>query len=203
MPSPFSTALCNALLKAYVKNEAPGKSPAFVGLLKRETAKAVKNVAASTTKFKGTGFANNDRVVFTSKTGGTAIPVGRDCFVINLSGEEFELALTNGGAAISAGTEVTAGELAKIVEQTNSGESKRIATSFGATPVNRTAEDSTSHAIKVLTGGQVNYGGYFTTEATGEADVLCEVAQETFSGAAGTYTASNGKLDMLGENLVA
>jgi len=193
--SPFLGALKNALLTAYVKNEAPGKKPDWVGLLKRETAKAVTSTAAG--KLKCAGMANGDMVVFTVLAGAVGLVLGRAYFVVGVVGEALELSQTEGGPAEST-IECTAGsEFAKVVEQTNSGESKRIKTAFGAA-VKSVAEDAEAHAIKCLINAQINYGGYFNAEAAGKADVLCEVSQESFTGGAGTYTVSNGKLDLLG-----
>jgi hypothetical protein len=69
----------------------------------------------------GHAFANGDTVAFSSLTGGSGLFTNSKYFVVNVSGNTFQLSLTSGGGAITFTSDITAGTITNYAVWSTSG----------------------------------------------------------------------------------
>jgi hypothetical protein len=132
----------------------------WVGAMEAAAAAAVEASTAGT-KIKKTanGLANGNVVYFSVLSGGAGLVALRPYYVVGAATNEFEVSLTEGGAAVSFTTELkAASEYIKLTELSG-GSYARIETKFEAATEGKT-EDTTAHALKIPAGKTINAEAY-------------------------------------------
>jgi len=191
---PATTTGKNLMLDA-LKGTNPAAPITHVGLLTKGPNKSITSTGSPDT-FTSTshGFSNGDIVVLSGLTGGAGLVAGDPYFVIGVTTNTFQLALTSGGSAIDATSDVTAGTANKLTELSGGSPAyARVAITFAAA-AGGVLDDSTNGAvINVPAGGVVDYVGGWSASTAGTLQVIDDVAQESFAGQ-GTYTVTDFKI---------
>jgi hypothetical protein len=193
---PYTAAGKNLMLNALAGTN-PTTPISHTGLLGADAGKSVTGVA-STDVFTSTahGYSNGDVVVLSGLTGGSGLVAGRVYFVIGVTANTFQLALTSGGTAVDFTTDLTAGTVTRIVELSGGSPAyarKAIAFSAAAGGV---LDDSTNGAIvDVPASANVDYVGFWSAVTAGTLLAISAVTRETFANQ-GTYTVTDAKLDL-------
>lgn len=145
------------------------------------------------------GMANGDLGIITAKTGGSALVQStingatRVYYVIGVTTNTFQLALTSGGAAVDLGSDLTAGTFMKLVEP--GAPYARVTIAFAAA-AGGVSDDSTNGAV-VSVPAAVNVdaeGGW--NNGSGELRMLNWVTQAVGDASNWTYTVTDVKLSI-------
>lgn len=151
------------------------------------------------------GLSNGDVVMLTLLgTGeGTGLFNNVPYFVVGVSGADFQLAETSGGAAINFSTNIVDCTVTKYVEISGGSPAyARKAVAYNAASVG-SVDDSTNGAVfDVPAAAQVNAVGFHSASSAGTLYALDDVTQEIF-GAQGTYTLTDADLDLNGDRIAA
>jgi len=194
----FTISGRNLMLNA-IKGTNPATQITHVGLFtKGANVTGLTSVTSTDTFTKvGHGLANGDLILLSALTGGTALVAGRPYYVVGVSGNNFQVAHTSGGAAVDHGTDVTAGTFNKLTEISGGSPAyARQVIAFNAA-ADGTMDDSTNGAVfDIPAGGVVDYVGYHSASTAGTLQALDDLTQESFSGQ-GTYTLTDADLDLL------
>jgi hypothetical protein len=203
----YTAAGKNLMLNA-LKGTTPATPITHAGLYDEATPITGVTSVASTDVFTkvGHGLANGDLVILTSLTGGAGLEAGdagnaneaaAPYYVIGVSGNDFQLSRTSGGASVDHTTNVTALTITKLVEISGGSPAyarKAIAYNNAA---EGTMDDSTNGAVfDVPAGATVDYVGYFSASTAGTLLAVDKVTSEAFA-AQGTYTLTDSDLDLL------
>lgn len=73
------------------------------------------DLTADTITVPGHGYANGDKVVFSTLTGGAPLVAGNLYFVVNTALNTFKVSLTSGGAAIDLTSDITVGKVKRLL----------------------------------------------------------------------------------------
>lgn len=197
---PFSTLGKNALLAGHGVDR--------VGAFAANATKAITGVTATDIITSAAhGYAAGDLVIFEGITGGANIKAGTALnadeladpyFVIaaNLAANTFQVSRTPGGAAEDLGSDISAGNVRRLVELTG-GTYARVVIAYAAAAAGQ-IDDSTNGAnINAPASAQIDYLGYWNN-ASGELRAIDKVLQEVYSAAGGVYTVSDSKLHLNG-----
>lgn len=171
----------------------------WVGAMEASAAVAVEASTAGT-KIKKTanGLAAGTVIYFSVLSGGAGLVALRPYYVL-AGTNEFEVSLTEGGAAVSFTTELkVASEYIKLTEMTG-GSYARIETKFELAAEGKT-EDTTEHALKIPAGKTINAECYNEAiSGIGAAKHWLGFSILTTPekyGSEGTYTVKSSESDM-------
>lgn len=153
----------------------------------------------------GHGLSNGNLIILTELTGGSALFAGdagnaneqaRPYFVVGVSGNDFQVSETSGGAAANHGSNVTAGKFIRLVEISGGSPAyARKAIAFNSASLG-TMDDSTNGAIFDVPACTVDYAGLYSASSGGTLLAIDKVTSEVFA-AQGTYTLTDADLDLL------
>lgn len=195
---PYSTAAKNLMLNALVGTN-PTTPITYVGIVRADAGKSVTGVA-STDIFTSTahGYSNGDVVLLSGLTGGLGLIAGRIYYVIGVTTNTFQLALTSGGSAVDFTTDVSAGTVTRVVEMSGGSPAyARQRITWNAAGSGSVSEASVAAAIDVPAGAQTDYIGFYSASTAGTLLVLAAPsAVEVFAGQ-GTYSLTSSVLDLL------
>ena len=171
----------------------------WVGAFSASVATAVEASAIGSKIKKTQSLANGSLIYFSVLSGGAGLVALRPYYVINKSGSEFEVSLTEGGSAVSFTTELTAASEYIVLTEMSGGSYARIETKFELAAEGKT-EDSTEHALKIPAGKTINAEGYNeAASGVGAAKhwlgISVLTTPETY-GSEGTYTVKSSESDM-------
>lgn len=205
----FTIAARNLMLDAIGRGVLGAADITHVGLLDADPSKAITAVAATDIfTSNGHGYANGDLVILTQLVGGAGLQGGdannanelaRPYFVIGQTANTFQLSHTSGGAAVNFTTDVTGGNVIRLVELAGGAPAyARKAIAFAAA-ADGTMDDTTNGAVLDVPGGAtVDYISYHDQLAAG--GTLCAIDRvtnpEVYAGQ-GTYTVTDADLDLL------
>jgi hypothetical protein len=201
----------NEALNAATRGEKPTAWMKFVGLFKSLREEALTSETTSGTKLKMTGsegksYVNEKVVVFPEINGKVTkgekvegLYVGCPYYVVEAATNEFGVALTRAGSAITPGTIKTTTKVT-LLEELPETPYARVATAFGAAAGSESTD--TEKVIKVPASTTVTYAGWWEKSTkVGEThanEVLVAVEKlenpETFTGA-GEYKLTSDKLE--------
>lgn len=203
----YTTAARDLMLNA-LKGTNPAVPITHAGLLTAGTPiTGVTGVAATDLFTKAShGLTNGDLVILTALSGGAGLFAGdagnanelaRPYFVVGVSGNDFQLALTSGGAAVDFTSAVTALTITKLTEITGGSPAyARKAIAYNAS-AGGTMDDSTNGAVfDIPAAGVVSYASYHSAVSAGTLLAIDKLTEETFVGQ-GTYTLTDSDLDLL------
>ena len=194
---PYSTAGKNLMLNA-LKGTNPTTPITHVGLFDEAAAlTSVTGVAATDLLTKAShGLSNGELVVLRSLIGGAGLREEYPYYVVGVSGNDFQLSETSGGAAFDFTSTLTSVSVVKLVEIAGGSPAyARVAIAFNA-PALGTMDDSTNGAVfNVPAAAVVNYVGFFSAITAGTLLGIDPLTEETF-GAQGTYTLTDADLDL-------
>lgn len=153
----------------------------------------------------GHGFTNGDLVILTELSGGTGLNAGDannaneaawPYFIVGVSGNDFQISHTAGGAAVAFSTDVTAVKMTELTEISGGSPAySREAIAWNAASIG-SMDDSTNGAVfDVPAAAVVDYVGYWSASTNGTCYAIDKVTQETFGGQ-GTYTLTDADLDL-------
>lgn len=192
-------------LTAYGKNESLAgatKKMEWANCMSAKTLKAEASAAGTKIKLSKAeteGFTNGTPVFIAKLEGGAGLVEKRTYWVVGAKTNELELALEEGGMAVSFTTEVKAGTELAAVKEISGGENERVKLTW-ATP----SKGETSAAavkIKIPPSTTIVYAGYWEGKTTGKLTSVEKLEhEETFNGA-GEYELTTDKLE--GSPLVA
>ena len=188
----------NAMLNAL------GALNTHIGLLTKTAITGVTGTASSDLLNKSShGLSNGDMVVLSLLGGGegTGLFNGVPYFVVGVSGADFQLAETPGGAAINFSTNIVDCTVTKYVELSGGSPAyARKAIAYNAAAVG-SMDDSTNGAVfDVPAAGVVDAVGFYSASSAGTCYSIDDVTQETF-GSQGTYTVTDADLDLNGDRV--
>jgi len=189
---PFTTAAKNSML------DHLGTEITYAGLLTAGTPQTgVTGVAATNVLTKAThGLVNGDLVVITSLTGGTGLRTNYPYYAVSVSGNDFKLSETSGGAEFDFTSTITDATIVELTEVTGGSPAyARKAIAWGAAALGLMDDSTNGAAFDCPAGAVVNYTGYFSAITSGTCYAIDDVTQETFTGQ-GTYTNTDSKLDL-------
>jgi hypothetical protein len=90
-----------------------------IGSIAAGATKAVTGVSATDIiTSAGHGFLNGNQVVFSGLTGGAGLSAGTTYYVINATTNTFQVSTTWGGPAVDFTTDITAGNVQTVANQT-------------------------------------------------------------------------------------
>jgi phage-related tail protein len=142
--------------------------------------------------------SNTNLVVLTSLTGGTGLRTNYPYYVVGVSGNDFQLSETSGGAAVDFTSTITDATVVKLTEISGGSPAyARVAIAFAAAALGVLDDSTNGAAINVPAGGVVDYTGYFSAISGGTCYGVDDVTQETFAGQ-GVYTNTDSKLNLNG-----
>ncbi len=188
----FSTAGKNSML------DHLGTEITYAGLLTSGTPlTSVTGVAATNVLTKAThGLVNGDLVVITSLTGGTGLRQNYPYYVVGVSGNDFSLSETSGGAAFDFTTDISNATIVELTEITGGSPAyARIAIAWNAAALGTMDDSTNGAAFDCPAGAVVNWVGYFSALTNGTLYALDDLTQETFTGQ-GVYTLTDADLDL-------
>lgn len=186
------------MLDALFRGTAPANWVTHVGLLTKQANRNVTGTAATDIiSDTGHSYANGDLVIFSAINGGAGLDVGRAYFIINQAANQYQLALTPGGAAVNFTTDLVAtSTLARYVEISGGSPAyARVAIAYSAAGNDGTIDDSTNGALfDVPAGAQVDAVGYYSASTAGNLYGIDGVVQEIFA-SQGQYNLTDSKID--------
>jgi hypothetical protein len=142
------------------------------------------------------GLTNGDLVVLRSLTGGAGLAEEKGYFVVGVNGNDFQLALLSGGAAINFTTDISSVSVVKLVEISGGSPAyARVSIAFASAAAGLIDDSTNGAAVNVPASAVVNYVGFFSAVTAGVLLAIDPVTEESF-GAQGTYTVTDAKLDL-------
>lgn len=182
--------------------DALGVAATHIGLMTKTAITSVTGTASSDLLTKSGHGLTNGTVVILGDLGegeGTGLYNAVPYFVVGVSGDNFQLAETSGGAAIDFTTDIVACTVYKYVEISGGSPAyARKAIAWNAAAVG-TMDDSTNGAeFDVPAGAQVDAVGWFSASTNGTLYSIDDVTPETFGGQ-GTYEVTDADLDLNGD----
>jgi hypothetical protein len=196
---PYTTAGRNNMLDCGLRNTTPTISITHASLWTKAANKTGTATASSDLiNITSHGYSAGDVVVLSGLTGGNGLTAGNIYFVIatGLVSGAFSVSETASGTAVDITSDASALTANKLAEVTGGSPAyARKAIAFAAASL-ALIDDSTNGAVfDVPAAAVVDYVGFNTAITSGTIMALNAVTQETF-GAQGTYTLSDGKLDL-------
>ena len=197
---PFSTLGKNALLGSHGVDR--------VGAFTANATKAITGVAATDIITSAAhGYAAGDLVIFEGITGGSNIKAGTalnadelaDAYFVvatNLAANTFSVSRTPGGAVEDLGSDISAGNVRRLVELSG-GSYARVAIAYAAAASGQVDDSTNGASINVPASGVVDYLGYWNN-GSGELRAFDKVTQEVYSAAGGIYVVNDSKLHLNG-----
>lgn len=197
---PHTIAGKNAMLNAL------GAITTHIGLMTKTAITAVTGEADTDLLTKLSHGLSNGNVVILADLGageGTGLYNGVPYFVVGVSGDDFQLAETSGGAAIDFTTDIVACTVYKYVEISGGSPAyARKAIAWNSAAIG-SMDDSTNGAeFDVPAAAQVNAVGWFSASTNGTLYSIDDVTEETFGGQ-GTYEVTDADLDLNGDRVAA
>lgn len=192
----FSDAAKNSML------DHLGAEITHVGCLTAGTAiTTITGTASTDTLTKAShGLSNGDLVCFTSLTGGTGLKTYTPYWVVNVNGNDFQLAGASGGAAKDFTSAITDATITKLTEISGGSPAyARVAIAWGSAALG-VLDDSTNGAqANIPASGKVSRIGFYSAATGGTLYGLDDgvVTEETFA-AQGVYNLTDAKLDLNG-----
>lgn len=170
----------------------------YLGLLSKNlTLTGVTGTAATDLLTKAShGLSNGDLVTLAGLTGGAGLLNATPYFVVGVSGNDFQLSHTSGGAAIDFTTNITDVTVKRFVEISGGSPAyarKAVAYAAAAAGV---ADDTTNGAVFDVPASTVSaVGGYSASTGGTLYDLDDTITEEVFA-SQGTYTVSDSKLNL-------
>jgi hypothetical protein len=196
---PFTTLGKNAMLNSAGVDR--------VGAFTAQATKAITGAnATDVISSAAHGYAAGDLVIFEGLTGGSNIKAGNagnadegadPYFVVatNLAAGTFSVSRTPGGPVEDLGSDITAGNVRRLVEVAG-GTYARVAIAFAAA-ASAVLDDTTNGAtINMPALAQLDYLGYWNN-ASGELRAIDKVPQEVYSASGGQYVVNDSKLSLV------
>lgn len=197
---PYTIAAKNAMLNALAALAT------HCGLLTGTAITGVTGTASTDLLNKTShGLSNGDVVILTLLgTGeGTGLFNNVPYFVVGVSGADFQLSLTAGGAAVDFSTNITDCTVTKYVEVSGGSPAYARKAVAYASAAGGVADDSTNGAVfDCPAAAQIDAVGFFSALTSGTLYGVDPVTQETF-GSQGTYTLNDAKLNLNGDQVAA
>lgn len=197
---PFTTLGKNALLATHGVDR--------VGAFTAQATKAITGATATDIiSAAAHGYAAGDLVIFEGLTGGSNIKAGdagnanelADAYFViatNLAAGTFSVSRTPGGAIEDLGTDITAGNVRRLVELTG-GTYARVVIAYAAAAAGQIDDTTNGATINAPASATIDYLGYWNN-ASAELRAIDKVAQEVYSAAGGQYVVSDSKLHLNG-----
>jgi hypothetical protein len=197
---PFSTLGKNALLASHGVDRA--------GLATAQATKAITGVTSTDIiSAAAHGYAAGDLVIFEGITGGSNIKAGdagnanelADAYFVsatNLAAGTFSVTRTPGGAVEDLGSDITAGNVRRIVELSG-GTYARVVIAYAAAASGQVDDTTNGVLINVPASATVDYVLYWNN-ASGELRAFDKVTQEVYSASGGQYNLTDSKLHLNG-----
>jgi hypothetical protein len=167
----------------------------FAGGLSLAAATAVEASTAGTQIKKTQSLKNGNLIYFSVLSGGTGLVALRPYYVVGENAAHFEVALSEGGAAVSFSAELKAASEYVVVTELSGGSYKRIETAYGAAAAGK-VEDTTPHALKVPAGKTIGALADWEGESTGHMLALSVLTTPESYGKEGVYTIESSEADM-------
>ncbi len=194
---PYSIAGKNAMLNALTALAT------HCGLLTATAITAVTGAAATDLLTKAGHGLSNGNLVMLSLLASEGAGLFNDVpyYVVGVSGNDFQLSETSGGAAINFTSDVVGCTVTKYVEISGGSPAyARKAVAYNAAAVG-SADDSTNGAVfDVPAAAVVDAVGFYSASTAGTLYGIDPVTQETFGGQ-GTYTLTDADLDLNGDRV--
>lgn len=193
---PYTVAGKNVMLTAL------GAVASHIGLFTKTLITGVTGVASTDIFTKAShGLSNGDLVLLLDESlaGGEGLFEEIPYYVVGVSGDDFQLSHTVGGAAVNFTTNVTDVTLKKYVEISGGSPAYARKAIAWDTPALGSMDDTTNGAaFDVPAGAQVNAVGAWSASTNGTLYQIDDVTEETFAGQ-GTYTVTDGDLNLNGD----
>lgn len=197
---PYTIAAKNVML------DALAAVATHCGLLTATAITSVTGTASTDLLNKAAhGLSNGDVVVLTLLGSGEGTGLFNDVpyFVVGVSGSDFQLSLTSGGAAIDFSTNITDCTVTKYAEISGGSPAYARKAVAYASAAGGIADDSTNGAVfDCPSAAVVNAVGFYSALTSGTLYGVNAVTQETF-GSQGTYTLNDAKLNLNGDQVAA
>jgi hypothetical protein len=193
---PYTTLGRNLMLAAYAGTN-PTAQTTHVGLFTSTSQSGITGVTSTDILTKTAhGLSNGDVAIPSALTGGSGLVSGDVYYVIGVTTNTFQLALTPGGAAVDLGTDVTAMTLTKLTEVTGGAPAYARKAIAWSAPAGGVLDDSTNGAVFDVPGGiTVTHQGDFSALTAGQLNAVADIVDEAFAGQ-GTYTVTDAKRNL-------
>lgn len=191
------TELGKNLMLDALKGTNPTTPITHAALFDRATPHNVTGVTSTDTiTDNGNGYSNGDLIIFTAKTGGSNIVLGRPYFVTGVTTNTYTLSATPGGSTVDLGSDLTATTtVVKLVELTGGSPAyARKAISFNAAS-GGSIDDSTAPTFDVPAGATVDDMGLYSASTAGTLLAIDDLTSEAFAGQ-GTYQLTDVDCDL-------
>jgi hypothetical protein len=197
---PFTTLGKNALLASHGVDR--------VGAFTANATKAVTGVTSTDILTSAAhGYAAGDLVIFEGITGGANIKAGTannadelaDPYFVsatNLAANTFSVTRTPGGAVEDLGTDISAGNVRRLVELSG-GSYARVAIAYAAAAAGQIDDSTNGATINAPASAVIDYLGYWNN-GSGELRAIDKVTQEVYSASGGQYVVNDSKLHLNG-----
>jgi len=175
----------------------PSNEITHAGLFDRGTPANVTGVTSTDLiTHNSNGYSNGDLIIFTAKTGGSNIVLGRPYFIINVATNSYNIATKPGGATHDLGSDLTAtSTVVKLVEISGGSPAyARKAVTF-ATAALGTMDETASPTFDIPAAATVDDVGFFSAVSAGDLLALDDLVSESFAGQ-GTYQLSDSDFDL-------
>lgn len=152
----------------------------------------------------GHNFTTNQGVVFPILSGGSGLSVLTTYFVINISGNTFQLSLTSGGAAIDFTTDITSGTIVAIQanvtlsQNTTEAISSLVLTPKASTPISGGAFIVGQKPNGLTSGGNVRGPNATDLQRLRSSATMVASGNQSFIGSGQNNTASGSRCIVLG-----